>query len=137
MSVSLADKGNYYRGLLILARRDREIDPRERELAIQLGMMLDFDRRFCEAAIDDALKNRHLSEEPIKFSDRETAERFLRDGIRLALVDDEITSREYTWLRVIAGANGISNAWLGKEIKRCQESKGSPGEPGLTSPGRS
>jgi len=137
MSVSLADKGNYYRGLLILARRDREIDPRERELAIQLGMALDFDRRFCESAIDDALKNRHLSEEPIKFSDRETAERFLRDGIRLALVDDKVTPREYAWLRAIGGVNGIPDAWLGKEIKRCQESKASPGEPGLTSPGRS
>jgi hypothetical protein len=126
MSISFADKGNYYRGLLVLARRDREIDPRERELLIQLGIMLDFDRRFCEAAIDDALKNRYLTDEPIKFEEREAAERFLIDGIRLALVDEKIAPREYAWLRAVAGANGIPEQWLGTEIRHCQETNESP-----------
>jgi hypothetical protein len=127
VSISFVDKSNYYRGLLVLARRDQTIEPRERELILQFGKILDFDWRFCEAAIDDVLKNRHVTEEPVTFADRETAERFLRDGIRLALVDEKIERREFSWLRAVAQANGLTEEWLDTEIHRFRENGGSLG----------
>ena len=41
MKASLMDRGNYYRGLLVLIGRDRIIDSREHELMLQLGKILE------------------------------------------------------------------------------------------------
>lgn len=118
MKVPLLERGNYYRGLLVLIRRDRAIDARERELMIRFGQGLDFDRRFCEAAIDDLLINKHIRDEPMVFSNRATAECFMRDAILLALSDGELHPKELAWLKVVARANGLDNEWMFAEINR-------------------
>ncbi len=120
MSVKLdqLDRSNYYKGLLVLCGRDRVIAPRERELMLQFGKLLDFDRRFCEAAIDDLLDNKYITDEPVTFSSREIADCFLHDAIRLALVDKQIQSQEMAWLKAVARANGITDEWLGTEVQR-------------------
>jgi hypothetical protein len=125
MSLPLLVRSNYYRGLLVLAGKDSIVDPRERELMIRVGEILDFDRRFCEAAIDDLLRNPHITDEPIVFPTEEIAECFLRDGLRLAIVDEKIDLKELDWLKTIARANGITTEWLDEEVKRLAE-KGSP-----------
>jgi len=121
MALSLREKSHYYRGLLVLARRDRVIDSRERELMLRIGRMLDFDTRFCEAAIDDVLRNKHISDDPILFHSLDTVQCFLRDGLRLAMVDGEMHPRELEWLKVVARANHVAHAWLEAEIARVQE----------------
>jgi hypothetical protein len=118
MKITLLDRSNYYKGLLVLTRRDQVIDPRERELMLEFGRILDFDRRFCEAAIDDLLRNPHIKNEPVTFSNHETADCFLRDGIRLALVDRHISPKELAWLRSVAKANGRTDSWLDAEVQR-------------------
>ena len=125
MGLSQLDRSNYYKGLLVLAGKDRIIDPRERELMLQFGGVLDFDKRFCEAAIDDLLDNAYITDEPVIFSNRETAECFLRDGIRLALVDEQLHPQELLWLKGVAQANGLKNEWLDDEVQRLQQKKGS------------
>ena len=129
MRVSDVDKGNYYRGLLVLARRDRILDLRERELMLKFGATLDFDRRFCQGAIDDLMENRHISDEPVTFAERTTAEQFLRDGIELAFSDEAIHTREHSWLLAVARANGLTNQWLEAEIHRYMERKDLPCAP--------
>jgi hypothetical protein len=121
MTASRLDRSNYYRGLLVLTRRDHVVDPREREAMLRLGMMLDFDRRFCESAINDLLRNPHITNEPVTFSNRETAICFLRDGIRLALVDSEIDPKELAWLKAVAQANGLTEAWLDLELQHARQ----------------
>jgi hypothetical protein len=125
--ISLFDRGKYYRGLLVLIRRDRIVDPGERELMIQFGQALDFDRRFCEAAIDDLLKNKYIRDEPMTFSDKGTAETFIRDAVLMARVDGEIHPKELAWLKAVADANGLDDEWLNAEIKNLQE-KEQPGQ---------
>jgi hypothetical protein len=125
MKIPLIDRGAYYRGLLVLIRRDHVIDSQERELMIQFGQKLDFDRRFCEAAIDDLLKNPHIKDSPMKFSDRKTAEFFLRDAILLAFVDDELHSRELAWLKEVAKENGIDDEWLKTQLSGLDRLPGS------------
>jgi hypothetical protein len=44
VKLPLAVKIDYYRGLLVLSRRDRIIDDREREFLVRIGGILDFDR---------------------------------------------------------------------------------------------
>ncbi|MEW6367891.1 MAG: hypothetical protein AB1714_24945 [Acidobacteriota bacterium] len=124
MKMSFLDRSHYYRGLLVLARKDQLLDSRERELLMRLGRLLDFDPRFCEAAIDDLLKNPHLSEKPFRFSDRGIAECFVHDAIRLALVDGQIGPGELTWLKAVARANGIEKGSLEATIEAVREGKG-------------
>ncbi len=117
MSIPLIDRGNYYRGLLVLIRRDRVIDESEREMMIQLGQKLDFDRRFCENAIDDILRNPNIKDRPMPFSDKATAESFLNDAISLSLADGDIHPKELSWLESVSHANGFDGQWLSARIK--------------------
>jgi hypothetical protein len=126
MTLSLLDRSNYYKGLLVLMRRDRIIDARERELMLQLGEILDFDRRFCEAAIENLLANAHLTREPIIFSNEHVKECFFHDALRLALVDNCLHPMELRWLRTMAQANNQSEQWLDAIIRKFEEKKGSP-----------
>ncbi len=123
MGISQIDRSNYYRGLLVLTGKDRIIDPREREMMLRFGKVLDFDKRFCEAAIDDVLENKYLNDEPVIFDDRKTAECFLRDGIRLAFVDESLHPKELAWLRSVAKANKVNSGWLDAEIQRHMDRK--------------
>lgn len=121
MKVSLAERSNYYKGLLILVGRDRIIDPRERELMLQIGKILDFDKRFCDAALNDLLTNAYIKSEPVDFSQPVIAECFLHDAIRLALADEELHPRELDWLRKVAHANGLSDEWLDDAVHRASK----------------
>ncbi|MBN2321635.1 MAG: hypothetical protein JXR49_21330 [Acidobacteria bacterium] len=123
MKASLIDRGKYYRGLLVLIGRDRIVDRSEHKLMLQFGKMLDFDERFCEAAIADLLDNEHINDEPILFDESAIAESFLRDALRLALIDKEIHLHEMSWLKTVARTNKLTDAWLDKEYRRLQKEK--------------
>jgi hypothetical protein len=122
--MSQLDRSNYYRGLLVLTGKDRIVDLRERELMLRFGQLLDFDLRFCIAAIDDLLENKHITDEPVTFSNREIAQCFVRDGIRLICVDREIHSKEMNWLKEVAKANGLTEEWLDAEVRRYRDLEG-------------
>ncbi len=123
MKLSPIDRSNYYRGLLVLIGRDRIIDPREREFMLQIGKMLDFEKRFCEATIDDLLVNPHLMKEPVVFSSPSVAECFFRDAVRLASVDGAVNMHELRWLRRVASANNRADKWLDSIIQEFWEQK--------------
>lgn len=123
MKLSLPDRSNYYRGLLVLIGRDRIIDPREREFMLQIGKMLDFEKRFCEATIDDLLVNPHLMKEPVVFSSPSVAECFFRDAVRLASVDGAVNMQELRWLRRVALSNNRTDRWLDTIIQEFWEQK--------------
>lgn len=110
--MSRVDRSKYYRGLLVLVRKDRLIHRRERELVLQIGKLLDFDPRFCEASLDELLKNPSITDEPVVFSRREIAESFLTDATALACADEEIHPHELACLRSVATANGFTEEWL-------------------------
>ena len=117
MTLPLKDKSDYFKGLLVLSRRDRLINDEERNLLIKIGGILDFDKRFCEATIDDLLVNTNISRDPIVFPDENLKECFFRDALRLALSDGDLHPAEYRWLRQTAQANGWSKQRLDKIIR--------------------
>jgi hypothetical protein len=118
MRLSALDRSKYYRGLLVLVRRDRVVHRRERDLMLRIGKLLDFDQRFCAAALDDLLRNRQITDEPVVFSRREVAECFLTDAAALASCDDDIHPHELACLRSIARANGLTKEWLDARLQR-------------------
>jgi hypothetical protein len=121
MKLSLLSRSSYYKGLLVLLRRDRVIDDREKELMLQIGKILDFDKRFCEATIDDLLSNAHITREPVIFSDECVKDCFFRDAVRLALVDECFHPMELSWLRTMAHANGRSEQWFDGIVQEFKE----------------
>jgi hypothetical protein len=126
MKLPLITRSNYYKGLLVVSKRDRVIDARERKFLIKIGEILDFDRRFCEATIDELLSNPHISRSPIVFSNKAIVECFFRDALRLASVDGYIHPLELRWLQETAYANGKSDQWLKKLIQELPKGLGGP-----------
>jgi len=112
MKLTLNVKSDYFKGLLVLSRRDRVIDDRERDFLIRVGEILDFDRRFCETTIDELLSNVNITRDPIVFSEEAIKECFFRDALRVAFSDGYFHPTELRWLRTMAHANGKSDDWL-------------------------
>jgi hypothetical protein len=123
MKLPLMDRSNYYKGLLVLLRRDRIIDDRERDLMLQIGKIFDFDKRFCEATIDGLLSNAYITREPIIFPDELISKCFFLDALRLAFVDGCLHPAELRWLRTLADANNQSEQWLDAIILEFEEKK--------------
>ena len=123
MNLSLLNRSNYYKGLLVLLRRDRIIDAREKEFMLQMGKVLDFDRRFCEATIDDLLSNTHITRDPVIFSDERIKKCFFRDALRLAFADGYLHPMELRWIKTVARANNQSKQWLNAITREFKEKK--------------
>jgi len=112
MIIELMDRSKYLKGLLILARKDHQITPKEREILKSVGKNLGFEERFIDTAISEVLDNEYLTEEPPVFSNIYAAESFIKNGILLASVDKRIDKRELTFLTRVAKANNITEEEL-------------------------
>lgn len=121
MNLSQEAISHYYKGLLVLLRRDRIVDNREKELMLQIGEILGFDKRFCEATIDELLSNTNITRDPVYFSDGTIKECFFRDAVRLALIDGNLHPSELRWLRRVAHVNGLTDQWLDTIIQEIQK----------------
>ncbi len=117
MKLTLREKSECFRGFLLLIAQDRLVSPEEKDLLRQIGKALDFDKRFCEEAMDDLLENAHIATQPPVFSRQEYAEAFLHDCIRIAGADKNIHPDELAWLNQIARANGFPASWVEGAVK--------------------
>ena len=114
--MTVFDRSECFRAFLLLIGQDGVISHQERAILLEIGRMLDFERRFSETAIDDLLENRYISTEPPLFSRQEIAIAFLKDAIRIAHADKYVHSEEIAWLELIAGRNGLKEGWVSDEI---------------------
>ena len=73
--------------------------------------------------MNEFLENKYLGNEPPVFSQKQYAEAFLRDAIKLAFVDNDLSSKEFDWLQSIAVSNGLSNEWLKNELEHYRSGK--------------
>ncbi len=115
MTIDILDAGNYFKGLLLLIRKDHKITPAEASTMREIGRSLGLEPRFCEEAIRDVLDNQYIADIPPTFSNVDLAKRFVCDGLRLAMADGEIHRLEEEWLAAVAGANGIPAGWLDEQ----------------------
>ena len=68
MEFNYQDKGNYFRGLLILIGKDNVIGNEERQKILEIADRLGFDAKFCNNAVSEFLENKYISNQPPKFS---------------------------------------------------------------------
>ncbi|MBU1101756.1 MAG: hypothetical protein KKA84_15270 [Bacteroidetes bacterium] len=107
MTMQLLDRSNYLKGLLILIRKDNLITTEERDLVLECGVSLGFEKRFCETAIDELLENEYLLDTPPVFSNNDLAESFLKDAVKVALADKKMHLFELQWLIETAALNNL------------------------------
>ncbi len=107
LKISVLDASNYFKGLLLLIRKDRKVSQSETDLMKRIGKTLGFEKEFCDDAIRDILLNRYIDDTPPDFSTRALAVKFIKDGFSLAFADNEFDPLEGEWLRFTAERNGI------------------------------
>jgi len=112
MKISILDASEYFRGLLLLVRKDHKLTEAESELMKRIGKTLGFEREFCENAIRDILENNYILDTPPVFASSELAMRFIKDGLTLATSDKEVAALEADWLRATSEKNGLNIEWF-------------------------
>ncbi|HNX23519.1 MAG TPA: hypothetical protein PKG60_05695 [Spirochaetota bacterium] len=117
MNISVLDGSSYFKGLLLLIRKDNKISKDEHLLLARIGKTLGFEKTFIENAIQEILNNKYITSTPPVFSTRELAEKFLKDGLVLAASDRNIHPHEEAWLSSVADKNNIEKEWLLTEKK--------------------
>ncbi len=117
MEFTWKDKSNYFKGLLLLIGKDFIISPEERQLLTSVGKKLGFAKSFIEDSINNLLDNKFIIDEPPEFGNEIIAKSFIKDGILLAMSDNEIHPSELEWLKEVVNNNNISSDWFNNELK--------------------
>ena len=120
MEIPQIDRSNYLKGLLITARKDKQLNETEITIIKNLAKRLGFSSDFFEETISHLLENKYITEEPIKFSNQDIAQSFIEDGLKLALSDEVMTENEISWLKETAKENGFDEDWFNKKMKEIQ-----------------
>ncbi|MBT6143844.1 MAG: hypothetical protein HN712_07390 [Gemmatimonadetes bacterium] len=111
MRISLMDRSLYFKGLLLLTRKDRLVGEREKAMMMRVGALFGFEKGFCMEVIDDVLTNRHVVDEPPLFEDTQIARCFVKDGLKMSNVDGEIHESELEWLAAVVARNHLNTVW--------------------------
>ena len=128
MKLSLIDKSNYFKGLLLLVRKDKKISPEEKSLIKRVGNILGFEQKFCDQALRELLVNDYIIDEPPLFSEKQIAASFIEDGLKLAISDKDLHKDEIEWLKLTAEKNGLIKVWFSDMISSLQNNAEEPGE---------
>jgi hypothetical protein len=118
MHITLQEGSEFFRGLLLLIRKDQKITDEEKSLLMRIGKSLGFAPSFCTTAIAEILENKYVSTNPPVFSDKKIAENFINHGLIISFSDNEIHRNELQWLQLVANSNGIDNAWVQQEKEK-------------------
>jgi len=109
--IDFFEKSQYFKGLLLLIKKDKKIEDAERSLMIKVGKILGFEREFIESSIDNLLENEYITEETPKFSSKIIAESFLLDGIKLSFSDNDFSPEEIEFLSEVAKENDLEEEY--------------------------
>ncbi len=124
MKISLMDRSLYFKGLMLLIRKDRTVGEGERVMMMRIGRLFSFERGFCQEVIDEILTNLHVVDEPPLFSESAIARCFFQDGLKLALVDGQIHDKEWQWLKAIAARNHLDQSWCEAMLQATSDQAG-------------
>jgi uncharacterized tellurite resistance protein B-like protein len=116
--LTILDKSNYLKGLLILAKKDNQLRESEKNIIRDAAKRLGFSKDFYEETLQNLMRNDYILDNPIIFSDKEIAKMFISEGLELANSDDEIVEKEMNWIKSTAQANQIPEDWLNSILKK-------------------
>lgn len=122
MNIPLLDRSNYLKGLFITAKLDKQLCDKEKEFIKNISDKLGFAQDFYKETIRGLLTNNYLLNDPIKFSDEKIARSFLKDAVKLAMVNDILKDAEINWLKKTAALNNIDEEFIDTSIAALKES---------------
>ena len=117
MILNPIDKSNYLRGLLLLIKSNKSINETEKKRIKEVSNVLGFNGHFVDNAISDLLDNEFLVESPPKFTNHKLAETFIKDAIKISLIEDVLNIYKIHWLMLFAINNDLSKQWLFMELE--------------------
>jgi hypothetical protein len=117
MELSVLDKSNYLKGLLVIAKKDNKLTEPEKKIIRDIAVKLGFATDFYEDVLKSLLANKYIPEDPFKFSHTKIAESFICDGLKLAFSDGIPPDKEIKWLKKIAEANSLISEWFDEKLK--------------------
>jgi len=120
LDIPQLDRSSYLKGLLITARKDNQLTESEISIIKKFATRLGFSSDFFEETISHLLENKYITEDPVKFSEKNIAKSFIEDGLNLAISDNVIGDDELSWLKATAKVNGIDEDWVSKKMKEIQ-----------------
>jgi hypothetical protein len=112
MKLTIRDRSTYFKGLLLLIKKDNRVSDGEDVIMTKIGETLGFEKLFIKGAIKELMENEFLTDDIPLFSDQSIAESFILDGLKVAFSDDEFSAEELEHLTKIANQNGIDKEWL-------------------------
>jgi len=112
MKLTMLDRSTYFKGLLLLIKKDNVITEGEDKLMAEIGKTLGFEESFIENSIKNLMENEFLTDDIPVFSHKSFAESFILDGLKVAFSDNEFSAEELEHLTKIATQNGIDREWL-------------------------
>jgi len=124
MNIPVIDRSNYLKGLLVTARKDKQLTEPEKKIIKGIAEKLGFANDFYEETIKNLLSNKYIIEEPIKFSSIKIAESFVIDGLKLVYSDNMTVGSEVEWLKNTALANGLNERWFEEKVESCKKNSG-------------
>lgn len=122
MEMTWLDRSNYFRGLLLLVRQNNKVSKEEVSMIMRIGEGLGFAYDFCKEALKDILENEHIVDEPPKFSNKVVAQEFVKEGIRLAVVDNDLDLKELEWIDSVVRENELEEEWRLHQVEYFNES---------------
>ncbi|HKI77201.1 MAG TPA: hypothetical protein VKA26_01520 [Ignavibacteriaceae bacterium] len=123
MQISVLDKSNYLKGLLVIAKKDNKLTEPEKKIIRNIAIKLGFATDFYEDTLKSLIANKYILDDPIKFSDIKIAESFICDGLKLAYSDGTAPDSELNWLKKIAKSNLIDENWFEERLNHYKNSK--------------
>jgi hypothetical protein len=126
MTITVMDASNYFKGLLLLLRKDQKTSEPEISLMKHIGKTLGFEKEFCNNAVDEILENTYIVDEPPKFSTKELAVKFIKDGLSIAFADNNFHHSEERWLKDTAERNGVDMISLSLDVENVRNRRGYP-----------
>lgn len=123
MEITLLDKSNYLKGLLIIAKKDNKLTEQEKKIIRDIAVKLGFATDFYEETLNSLIANKYILDDPIVFSDKKIAESFVCDGFKLAFSDGIALESEINWLKKIAFSNNIDKSWFEEKYNQYNSSK--------------
>ena len=122
MELTLLDKSNYLKGLLIVAKKDNQLTEPEKQIIRDVALKLGFATEFYEDTLKSLLINKYIADDPIKFSSIKVAQSFVSDGLKLTFSDIKLPDKELNWLKLTASVNNIDAEWFNDKVRKYKES---------------
>ncbi|MCF6268328.1 MAG: hypothetical protein L3J41_01295 [Melioribacteraceae bacterium] len=112
LDVSLRDKAEYLRGLMIVLKIGNKLSNRERSYLLREAIILGYDETYCRKAMDELLINDYIRMNPAEFENEETCKLFIFHGIELASLNEDFLLSKNEWLLNVCLTNQIKYEWF-------------------------